>query len=156
MLENRHKLHLPDYAISIEEEPKNEANLPKSRARELLTTKEKEYPSKDLTPDTIMDFVRSGTPAEVTQRFIQFADRTHLFKSGGLKLFDTYNEFLAQLDNATTRESLENLKRNEVAQNRIYNEMRILSHTFQEALTEMFLEENGTDLCKLTKTYGVF
>lgn len=72
------------------------------------------------------------------------------------KLLDTYNEFLAQLDNPETRECLKNLERDQVATDPRYEDMRELSHAFQDALTQLFLEENGTKLWELTKVYGVF
>lgn len=72
------------------------------------------------------------------------------------KLFDTYNEFLAQLDNPDTRECLKNLERDQVATDPRYEYMRGLSHDFQDALTLLFLEENGSKLWELTKVYGVF
>jgi predicted nucleotidyltransferase len=71
-------------------------------------------------------------------------------------LFDTYNEFLAQLDNPVSRDRLEVLERHQVSADSLYQDMRELSHTFQDALTQLFLEENGTRLWELTKVYGVF
>lgn len=71
-------------------------------------------------------------------------------------LFDTYDEFLAQLDNPVNRDRLEALERHQVSNDSLYKDMRELSHTFQDALTHLFLEENGTRLWELTKVYGVF
>jgi len=93
------------------------------------------------------------TPLEILANVLLGHERLNAVAK---KLLDTYNEFLAQLDNPDTRECLQNLERDQVATDPRYEYMRELSHTFQDALSQLFLEENGTKLWELTKVYGVF
>ncbi len=72
------------------------------------------------------------------------------------KFFDTYNKFLVLLDDSEKRKHLEELSRDNVASDLIYQDVRKLSHEIQDALTELFLKKNDTDLYELTKIYGVF
>jgi predicted nucleotidyltransferase len=72
------------------------------------------------------------------------------------KFFDTYDKFLALIDDNVVRAHLEALAREEVAGSEIFEKMRILGHDFQECLDKLFFEENAAELYKLTKVYGVF
>ncbi|HEX9198166.1 MAG TPA: hypothetical protein VF865_01300 [Acidobacteriaceae bacterium] len=72
------------------------------------------------------------------------------------KLFATYDEFLALLNDDAKRERLETLPHDEVAEDPVYQAVRDLGHQFQEALDEVFLDPTTPKLYQLTKTYGVF
>lgn len=74
----------------------------------------------------------------------------------GKDLFNTYDQFLALLDNEEKRNRLETLERSDAPNDTIYNEARELGQKFQSSLTRLFLEENGTKLFEITKAYGVF
>lgn len=93
------------------------------------------------------------TPLDVLARTILPHPELH---SIARNIFDSYNEFLALLDDAEKRQRLENLKRDEVADDADYEFARQLGHAFQSGLTALFLEPNATTLYELTKVYGVF
>lgn len=93
------------------------------------------------------------TPLEiVAQTLLLFPDLETVARD----LFSTYNEFLELLNDQAKRDHLEKLERDQVKGDDIYQDVRELGHKFQGALTKLFLEENGTPLFQLTKTYGVF
>jgi predicted nucleotidyltransferase len=71
-------------------------------------------------------------------------------------LFDAYNEFLELLDNEEKRKHLDTLERDQITGDALYEQTRKLGHRFQDSLTKLFLEENGTPLFEMTKAYGVF
>jgi predicted nucleotidyltransferase len=73
------------------------------------------------------------------------------------QLFETYSHFLVLLNDKEKRDHLKNLSSDEVApDDPVYDEVRVMGHRFQDSLTRIFLEENGTPLYKLTREYGVF
>jgi hypothetical protein len=72
------------------------------------------------------------------------------------KLFGVYDEFLGILNDEAKRKHLEELAREKVSGDAIYESVRALSHEFQASLDAMFFDENGTDLPRLTRIYGVF
>jgi predicted nucleotidyltransferase len=72
------------------------------------------------------------------------------------RLFDAYNQFLGLLNDSKARNHLKKLSQENVATDEVYENVRQLSKQFQDALTDIFLESNGTKLYELTKTYGVF
>lgn len=74
----------------------------------------------------------------------------------GRELFNTYDQFLALLDNEEKRKRLEALTRSDASSDQIYGEARDLGRKFQSSLSRLFLEENGTKLFEITKAYGVF
>ena len=72
------------------------------------------------------------------------------------KLFDAYDKFLAILNDEAKRKHLDELARESVAGDEIYENVRDLSHRFQESLDGMFFDQTETDIPKLTRIYGVF
>lgn len=71
-------------------------------------------------------------------------------------LFTSYDRFLTMLDDPEARRHLTELAPSAAASDALYQEARETGHRFQDALTRIFLEPNGTLLYELTKTYGVF
>lgn len=71
-------------------------------------------------------------------------------------LFGAYDEFLALLDNAKRRKHLEKLPLEAAAHDHEYEAARKIVMQFENALTRMFFESEGTPLPGLTKRYGVF
>lgn len=74
----------------------------------------------------------------------------------GHRLFDAYDRFIALLANEAHRQRLEKLLPSEAPDDPLYAEARTIGRSFQDALDEIFLTDNGTELFKLTRTYGVF
>jgi predicted nucleotidyltransferase len=72
------------------------------------------------------------------------------------RLFGAYDNFVGLLNSSEDREHLKKLPQEDVATDEVYERVRNLSHDFQGALTDIFLENNGTELYDLTKIYGVF
>jgi hypothetical protein len=71
--------------------------------------------------------------------------------------FGTYDRFLKILDDTTARDRLDRLRFEEVADDKTYQEVRQLSHEFQEALDNVFFSpEHNSAYFNLTKLYGVF
>ena len=60
------------------------------------------------------------------------------------------------LDNETERKRLDQLSRDEVAHDALYNRVRTMSDEFQSALLSMFFDTKTTPIYELTRTYGVF
>jgi predicted nucleotidyltransferase len=98
------------------------------------------------------------TPIDIFSNTILMYDKTKpeiLYKSAK-KVIDSYDQFISLIDNEETRNHLEYLEPAKAENDRIYQNAREISCSFQEGLNGVFLEENGTDLFSLTKTYGVF
>lgn len=74
------------------------------------------------------------------------------------RMFGTYDEFLAILDDDEKREHLDGLSQPEVvATDPVYQRVRELGHEFQGALDSIFFDPVGCpQLYELTRTYGVF
>jgi hypothetical protein len=93
------------------------------------------------------------TPLEVlAQAILRYPQLNEMAR----KLFDAYDEFLAILNDEAKRKHLDELARESVAGDEIYENVRELSHRFQKSLDEMFFDQNDTDIPKLTRIYGVF
>jgi predicted nucleotidyltransferase len=93
------------------------------------------------------------TPLEVVARTVlQYPELQEIART----LFKVYDQFLGILNDETKREYLEKLPREKVSGDTVYESVRSLSHDFQASLDAMFFDENGTDLPRLTKIYGVF
>lgn len=71
-------------------------------------------------------------------------------------LFNTYDAFLAVLDDPNKRDELQGLANEHAHGNLVFRHVRELGHTFQEALRRIFLADNGTPFPELTIKYGVF
>ena len=71
------------------------------------------------------------------------------------KLFTSYNDFLAVLDDPEMRKSLKELPRDIASESVAFQRARELSHAFQSGLTEwLFMPD--TELSNLVKQYGIF
>jgi len=71
------------------------------------------------------------------------------------KLFSSYNDFLAVLDDPEMRKSLKELPRDIASESVAFQRARELSHAFQSGLTEwLFMPD--TELSNLVKQYGIF
>jgi hypothetical protein len=77
-----------------------------------------------------------------------FQASNHRFCGGG--------SFIGILSDKEQREHLENLPPESTGKDKLYEHARGLGHSFQNGLSRIFLEENGTQLFELTKKYGVF
>lgn len=73
-----------------------------------------------------------------------------------IRVFDSYDRFLAILDSDMYRSELDALRPEEASLNELYQQARELGHSFQAGLNEIFFDENGTQIPELTRKYGVF
>ena len=71
------------------------------------------------------------------------------------KLFDSYDAFLSMLSNPEARTHLEQLKSGDASTSVVFQNMREVSHQFQDALNEFFFQTDPK-LTELVKQYGVF
>jgi hypothetical protein len=72
-----------------------------------------------------------------------------------VKLLDSYDWFLGMLNNEDQRKHLEELEAKDAYDDKLFMKCREQSHQFQEALTNLFFEDNK-ELRQFTITYGVF
>lgn len=70
-------------------------------------------------------------------------------------LFDSYDGFLAILDDDGKRRELEEMSTDERDTSHIWQEVRDLSQDFQTHLTSLFFTESET-MRNLTMEYGIF
>jgi hypothetical protein len=70
-------------------------------------------------------------------------------------LLDTYDQFLARLDDPTRREHLQKLPPEEAETDRPYAEIQDCCGRFEKALEDIFFDEHPY-LARLTRKYGVF
>ena len=72
-----------------------------------------------------------------------------------VKLLNSYNSYLAQLNNIEFREHLQNIDMHDAYGDEKFEEARGNSHDFQDALNKIFFEEN-TPIKDFTLKYGFF
>lgn len=97
------------------------------------------------------DFIRA-TPLEILAiTLLELKIKADI----AIKLFSSYDAFLAILDNSAKREELKNLHYDDVAKSSVFQEVRVISRSFQEGLTDMFFKDSDK-LRDLTVFYGVF
>jgi hypothetical protein len=70
-------------------------------------------------------------------------------------IFDSYDAFLALLDDPEKRRSLDTMKPGEMRGHPVFGEVRDISHAFQKGLTGLFFRD-APELYSLTEFYGVF
>jgi predicted nucleotidyltransferase len=92
------------------------------------------------------------TPLEILATFLL---ELKIKPETALKLFSSYDSFLAILDDADKRERLKKLSLEEIATDSVFSEIRSLSRVFQEGLTALFFHDSEK-LRDLTIFYGVF
>lgn len=78
-----------------------------------------------------------------------------LYESGKI-VMDNYDEFLRLIDDNEKREHLEKLLPQETDSDPVYREAKAISDNFQKGLDGIFFSENGSELFRLIKKYGVF
>lgn len=69
-------------------------------------------------------------------------------------IFDSYNDFLAKLDDDTTRQHLDKLRPDDAASDEHFQAIQALSKTFEAGLEKFFFDSK--QLSSLTRSYGVF
>jgi predicted nucleotidyltransferase len=79
----------------------------------------------------------------------------HAKPETGRLLFDSYDRFLRVLSDSAKRKELAHLDPREARSNEVFQEIREISHAFQEGLTRLFFRDNS-HLYDLTEFYGVF
>jgi hypothetical protein len=72
----------------------------------------------------------------------------------GIRLFESYDEFLGMLDDDNIRDKLERLRAENVSGDATFKQVREISRQFQAALDSIFFENKL--IWPLTKKYGVF
>lgn len=72
-----------------------------------------------------------------------------------LHILDAYDRFLAMLSDEDARKRLERLRFDDAGHDSLFVEIRDLSHTFQEGLTDLFFDSDDK-LRSLVIKYGVF
>jgi predicted nucleotidyltransferase len=71
------------------------------------------------------------------------------------RLFDAYDRFLALLNDEEKREHLGKLREEDFQNDKVFSEARHIRHEFRDAVQGLFLERES-NLCRLTREYGVF
>jgi hypothetical protein len=90
-------------------------------------------------------------PLELLARSAQKHGTIETMKS----LFNSYDSYLALLDDHDKRQELYDLDPGDALSNSVFAEVRKLSHEFQKGLTGLFFRDNK-ELYSLTEFYGVF
>jgi len=112
-------------------------------------------PDLAKTPDVdglveYMEKLIGQTPLDIIASVLEkFGDKT----AAG-HIFNSYNDFLEKLDNPSIRKHLEKLKPENAKDDSIFQEMMVLSESFELGLERLFFDNDAMDL--LTKKYGVF
>ena len=70
--------------------------------------------------------------------------------------FDAYDEFLGMLANVETRKHLDGLVPEDADNDERYQRVREIGRLFQDALSQLFITDESTQLPTLTREYGVF
>jgi predicted nucleotidyltransferase len=99
----------------------------------------------------IRTFVQK-TPLEILATFLL---ERKIKRETAVKLFSSYNAFLALLGDADKRDRLKKLPFDEIPTDAVFGEVRSISRVFQEGLTALFFD-NDEKLRELTIFYGVF
>jgi predicted nucleotidyltransferase len=92
------------------------------------------------------------TPLEILATFLV---ERKIKKETTVKLFSSYNAFLALLDDADKRDRLKKLSLDEIPTDAVFGEIRSIGRTFQQGLTALFFHDDE-QLRDLTIFYGVF
>lgn len=91
------------------------------------------------------------SPLEVLGNAIRFCNVPN---DAGIRLFESYDEFLGMLDDDNIREKLEKLRAENASGDSTFKRVREISRQFQAALDSIFFENKL--IWPLTKKYGVF
>ncbi|HEY0872434.1 MAG TPA: hypothetical protein VGD94_03095 [Vicinamibacterales bacterium] len=131
------------YCFALAEQFWPEATSPAPDPRRRLEAISTLHGLTNLTP---LDLLARG----FTQASLEVEGRTCL---------DAYDEFLGLLRNSNTRNRLADLTSDEADDDETFQRVRMLSRTFQEALTALFIrrvEGSRNPFPLLTEVYGVF
>ena len=112
------------------------------------------------------DIARQPTVDRVVEYLLAFVHRRPLDIIAGVlgellkkdtprRLMDTYEEFLARLDDRTTRKHLQKLPPENAEKDKLYAEIQDCCGRFEKALEDIFFDEHP-HLARLTRKYGVF
>jgi predicted nucleotidyltransferase len=93
----------------------------------------------------------SLTPLEILARSLL----SHAKPETARLMFDSYEAFLALMNNQEKRAVLRGLDPSQARSNEVFEEVRQISHGFQEGLTRLFFKDSS-ELYSLTEFYGVF
>jgi hypothetical protein len=99
----------------------------------------------------LRNFVQK-TPLEILAIFLL---ELKIKPETAVKLFSSYDKFLALLDDTDKRDRLKKLRLEEISTDTVFEEVRSMSRVFQEGLTSLFFHDNEK-LRELTTFYGVF
>jgi Nucleotidyltransferase domain len=81
--------------------------------------------------------------------------RLNIGRGTVLDLLSSYDQFLGLLNNPRKRKHLENLRPENIGDDKVFEEVRGISHRFQDGLTALFFRDNRK-LRELITFYGVF
>jgi hypothetical protein len=123
---------------------------PRERLRKLANQKAPEEAFYAELAEFLWDFTNKS-PLDILAEFGSEVGA----EEATCELFDSYDEFLALLDDDHKRSTLDKLGFEDAATNKIYLEARKIGTGFQRALTKIFFETDD-DLTRLTQRYGVF
>jgi predicted nucleotidyltransferase len=80
----------------------------------------------------------------------------HQLHEAGRRVFDSYERFLALLDDEDLRETLKHLPQESAATSVEYASAREIGRDFQRALNDIFFGAGDTEIPSLTQKYAVF
>ena len=98
----------------------------------------------------VRDYVRM-TPLEIVARSVE---RYGVPDAIARELFGAYSEFLAILDDESSRVALDNLRSEDSRTDKTFQRVREISKSFENALDHIFFEND--QIAPLTRKYGVF
>jgi hypothetical protein len=90
------------------------------------------------------------TPLEIVSRFLYGQN-----SPSARALLDSYEAFLALLENEELRKHLDNLKIEQARGDSVFQEVRQMGHSFQDALTRILFDESK-EVRDLVRKYGIF
>ena len=103
----------------------------------------------------LLTYLESQLTQVPLELLAQAASRPKIDKSTAKKLFDSYNQFLAALDDRDKREELESLREPQLSTSKAWQEIRQISRDFHSALLDLFFGEDA-ELKRLSVEYAVF
>jgi len=120
-----------------------------AEARNALTA-----PQNDVSK--LLEYLENQLSQVPLELLARAASRPFIKKASAKSLFDSYNQFLAVLDDGEKRKELEELTEpTQLSTSRAWQEIRQLSHDFHGALLDLFFGED-TELRRLSVEYAVF
>ena len=118
-----------------------------AEAREALISK--------TDPTKILSYLESQLDRTPLQLLARAASRPTVPDEVARKLFDSYDAFLALMDDDVSRKHLETLRPENIPTSPVWKEVREMSKRFNEGLQELFFASDE-QLRDLTVEYGVF